>query len=94
MNFNNEGVVPTRRMVYDAFGLFFGVVMIPCLRRFVSLGNMVKTNMPTMSLKLLGRPAVIGVRSDVASGIAERASDKDIATGRTATESVIIHGSE
>ena len=36
MNFKSEDfaalVPPTRRMVYDAFALFFGAVMIPCLR--------------------------------------------------------------
>ena len=79
--------------MYDAFALFFGAVMTPCLRRFVSLGNTVRTDMSTMLLKLLGRPAVIGVRGGVAwaSGIVERAIDKDIATGRIATESVVVH---
>ena len=100
MNFKNAdfwtSVPPTRRMVYDAFALFFGAVMIPCLRRFVSLGNTVRTDNSTMLLKLLRRPPVVGVRSGVAwaSRIAERAVDKDIATGRTATESVVVHGSE
>ena len=89
MNFKrkrcSQTVGPTRRMVYDAFALFFGAVMIPRLRRFISLGNTVRTDMPTMLLELLGRPAVIGLRSGVAwvSRIAERASDKDITTGRT-----------
>ena len=100
MNFKSKDfstpVLPTRRIVYDAFGLFFGAVMNPYLIRFLRLGNTVRTDMSTMLLKLLGRPAVIGVRGGVAwaSRIAERAVDMDIATGRTATESVIVHGSE
>ena len=87
---------PARRMVYDAFALCFGAVMIPCLSKFMSLGNTVRTDIPTILLKLLSSPAVIGVRSGVAwaSRIAERASDKYIATRRTATKSVAVHGSE
>ena len=48
-----------------------------------------------MLLKLPDSPAVIGVRSGVAwtSRIVERAVGKDIATGRTATESVVVNGS-
>ena len=46
MNFKNvdfwTSVPPTRRIVYDVFALFFGAVMIPCLRRFVLLGNTVR----------------------------------------------------
>ena len=83
----SKPVPPTRRMVYDAFALCFGAVMIPCLSKFMSLGNTVRTDISTMLLKLLGSPAVIGIRSGVAwaSRIAERASNKDIATRRTAT---------
>ena len=52
--------------------------------------------MSTMLLKLLGSPAVIGVRGGVAraSRIAERVVGRDIATGRNATESVVVHGCE
>ena len=88
MNFKSEDfaalVPPTRRMVYDAFALFFGAVMIPCLRRSMPLGNMVRNNMSTMLLKLLGSPAVMGVRSGVtwASKIVDRVVDKGIAVGR------------
>ena len=100
MNFKSEDfsalVSPTRRMVYGAFASFFGAVMIPCLRRFMSLGNTVRTNMSMVLLNLLGSPAVMGVRSGVTwvSRIVDRVVRKVIATGRNATESVIIHGSE
>ncbi len=90
MNFKSEDfltlVPPTRRMVYGAFASFFGAVMIPCLRRFMSLGNTVRANMSTILSKLLGSPAVMGVRNGVAwaSRIVDRV---------TATKSVVIHGS-
>ena len=87
---------PARRMVYDAFALCFGAVMIPCVSKFLLLGDTVRTDISTILLKLLSSPVVIGVRSSVAwaSRIAERAGDKDIATRRTATKSVVVHGSE
>ena len=100
MNFKNEDfltpVPPTRRMVYDAFAFFFGAVMIPFLRRYMPLGNTFRTDMSTMLLKLLGSPAVIGIRSDAAwaSRILDGVVGKDIATGITDTESVVVHGSE
>ena len=52
--------------------------------------------MSAMLSELLGSPAVIGVRSGVAwaSRIVDRVVGKDIATGITATESVVVHGSE
>ena len=57
MNTKNEDFLtpgpPIRRMVYDAFALFFGAVMIPCLMRFLSLRNSVRTDMTMMLLKSL-----------------------------------------
>ena len=74
-------------MVYDAFALCFGAVIIPCLIKQISVAREYSQNRYINGLiELLSSPAIIGVRSSVAwaSRIAERASNKDIATRRTA----------
>ena len=43
-------VSPTTRMVSGALGLLFRDLMIPCLRDSTSLGNMVRTTTPKVSL--------------------------------------------
>ena len=57
--------------------------------------------MSAMLSELLGSPAVIGIRSGVAWAsrtvdrvVGNRVVGKDIATGITATESIVVHGSE
>ena len=52
--------------------------------------------MSAMLSELLGSPAVIGIRSGVAwaSRTVDMVVGKDIATGITATESIVVHGSE
>lgn len=83
-------------MVYDVFALFFGDLMIPCLRRFTSLGNTIRTDISKMLLKLLYSQAVIGVRSSVVwvGRTMDGVVGKHFVTGRTATGSVIIHDLE
>ena len=86
-------VPPTRRMVYD---LFFGVLTIPYLRNFASLVSTVRTDTSKVLLKLLDSQAVTGVGSKVAwaDNIVGRFVGKGSATGRIASNSVVIHASE
>ena len=97
INFKSEDfpgpVPPTRRMVYDAFALFFNVLTIPCKRKFSSLGNTVRIDPPKVLLKLLNNQTATGVRSGVswASGIVGRVVGTHFVAGRTATGSVITH---
>ena len=100
INFKSEDfpapVPPTRRIVYDAFALFFNVLTIPCLRKFTSLENTVRIDTPKMLLKLLDNQAATGVRSGVsgASRIVGRIVGKYFVTGGTATGSAITHNYE
>jgi hypothetical protein len=89
-------VPPRRRMVYDSSALFFGVLTIPCLRNFTSLGNTIRTDASKVLLKLLNSQAVTGVGSGVggARRIADRLVRRDFVTGRTATDSVVTHDFE
>ena len=77
----------------DAFVLFFGGLTIPCLRKFTSLGNMVRTDTPRMLLQLLNSQAVTRVWSsvDCAGRIVDRVVGKDSVTRRTAANSAAIH---
>ena len=67
INFKNadfsESVSPTRRILYDAFALFFNVLTIQCLREFTSLGNTIRIGTPKVLLKLLDDQAVTEVKS-------------------------------
>jgi len=85
--------VPTRRIVYDAFVLFFGGLTIPCLRNLTSLENTVRTDTPRVLLRILNRQVGSRVWSsvDCAIRIVDRVVGKDFVTGRIATNSVAIH---
>ena len=82
--------------MYDVFALFFGDLTIPCLRKLTSLVSTVRTNTSKVLLKLLGSQAVTGVGSRVAwaGNIVDRFVGKGFVTGRTASNSVVIHASE
>ena len=70
--------------------------MIPCLRKLISLGNTVRTDIPKMLWGLLDSQAATGARSGTVwvRRIVDRVVGRHSLTGRTAIGSVISHDPE
>ena len=78
--------LPTSRIVYGVFALFFAVLTIPYLRNTLRLRNKVRASTSEMLLKLLNM-AWAGRKLDSVVG-------KDFGARKNITDSVIIYDSK